>query len=107
MVGQIELDVSQLQKILAENEVGVGTEIVFPRDEHAPTFAHGFANLELIDPRRLDACLAADTEHPNPRSAPRETESVCGRAQDQAVARSRIKDDADLLAVDRAVDDEK
>ena len=64
VVGQIELDVCLVEKILAEDEGDFATEISFPCDYHPPILARDLADLDLIYIDGLDLGFAADTEHP-------------------------------------------
>ena len=60
VVGQIELDVCLVEKILAEDEGDVATEISFPCDYHPPILARDLADLDLIYIDGLNLGFAAD-----------------------------------------------
>jgi len=106
VVRQIEFDVELLEEIVAEKD----GDIVLPEtrlagDQHFPVLADALADAELIDMNEFGLALAANADDATAWGlmSGQAQFRCCGKPHETDV-RSGVDEDADLLAVDRAVE---
>src|SRR2546421_385705 len=105
--GQIKFDIDLVEKILPEEKGDVVTEVLLTGDDHLPVLVRGLTDLELVELRDLDIGLAAEPEKPiTTGPSQRQAQPYRRRAQDQALPCPGVQYDADLPAVDGAIDDQ-
>ena len=96
-----------MEEVVAEKKGVVLPELALAEHENAPVAARSLAELHLVEHGVFDVRFPADAVGAVAGCRlPRETEPVGGRAQDHAVLRAGVEQDADLLSVDLAVDDQ-
>ena len=106
VVGQIEFDIGLMEKIVAEEEGDLVAEIVLAGDRHAPVLARSLTDPELVEMNVFGAGLATDAEGAIAFGLISGQPQLRGcRALHETHLRPGVEQDADLPAVDLAVDD--
>jgi hypothetical protein len=106
-VDHIEFDIRSMKEIVPKKNRDITSQISFARDDYLPILACGLADPELIQPCNFNLGLAANPEKPQtlgPSSA--QAQPCRRRAQDKAPLCPGVEQDADLLTIDRAIDDQ-
>src|SRR5436190_11439308 len=103
---QVEFDIDLVEKIVAEEDGDIAVEIVLAGDQRSPVLADSFTDPELVDMNVFGAGLATDAEGAIAFGLISGQPQLRGcRAPHEAHLRPGVEQDADLLAVDLAVDD--
>src|SRR6266851_792053 len=105
VVRQIEFDVDLLEVVVAEKDGNVVAKTLLAGDQHFPVLADALADPELIDMNGFGVRLAPDSEGAIAWGliSGQAQSRRCGAPHETHV-RPGVDEDADLLAVDRAVE---
>ena len=96
-----------MKKILAQEQGDIRTQISLAYNQWPPAFALRFADLETIDVGGFNVCLAAEAKRPcTTHLLSGQSKAIRRRAQYETLPGAGVYQDANLVIIDGALDDQ-